>query len=448
MEGRQSCLRKDIRDHFSADIRETVISATMAEGESFVVDAEQRKNRGMQVVHMAFVGLRVVTVVIRRAVGESTLHAAASHEHREAMRIVIASISALCGRRSTELAAPQHERVFKHAVTFQILNQSRDGFVDLCCVGGVAIAKIAVLIPLVTVRALNEAHASLREATREQALSPEVFRLRFIDAVEFFRRVTLEREIHHRGRSRLHAVGEFETFDATFERTVASFAKHVLRIEFLEEVEFLALQLFRQSRQHVLELRFGCGNSRMTNGSAVRSCGQKRTGKVVHAAVTKRRANRDEGGEILVLRTESVRDPRAHRWSDEGVASGVNLEERAAVRGIRTVQALDEAQVIHSLRDMREEIAHPCAGFAVLLKLPRTREKILCLRKLHARFREWKRLAVIALKQRLVIEGVDLRRSAMHEQEDDALRTRNEVRGCEHRVIRKCFARKHSRKRE
>ena len=164
--------------------------------------------------------------------------------------------------------------------------------------------------------------------------------------------------------------------------------------------------------------------------------------------MTERRANRDEGGEILVLRTESVGDPRAHRWSDEGVASGVNLEERAAVRGIRTVQALDEAQVIYSLRDMREEIAHPCAGFAVLLKLPRTREKIFCLRKLHARFREWKRLAVITLKQRLVVEGVDLRRSAMHEQEDDALRTRNEVRGCEHHVIRKCFSRKHSRKRE
>ncbi len=51
------------------------------------------------------------------------------------------------------------------------------------------------------------------------------------------------------------------------------------------------------------------------------------------------------------------------------------------------------------------------------------------LGKLHARLLEGIRLAVVALQQRLGVESVHVARPAFHEDEDDALGARGELRG-------------------
>ena len=70
------------------------------------------------------------------------------------------------------------------------------------------------------------------------------------------------------------------------------------------------------------------------------------------------------------------------------------------------------------------------AALPVLLELP-GRLAAGCRSRLETTFgsRERQRLAVVALEQRLVIEGIHLRRAAVHEQEDHALGPRGKCGG-------------------
>ena len=195
-------------------------------------------------------------------------------------------------------------------------------------------AQIAVLIPFVTMRALHEAHARLGKSSREQTLRAEVFGLLLIHTVELLRRIALAIEIHHSRRGGLHAIRKLETLDAPFKRRVTAVARHVLRVEFLQEIKLFSLQLWWQTCLHVFELRTRRRDARVTNRCAVRPRREKPTGEVVHAAVTKCGADGDERGQIVVLRAETIRSPRTHRRTNEGVAARVNLEQCATVRGI------------------------------------------------------------------------------------------------------------------
>jgi hypothetical protein len=151
------------------------------------------------------------------------------------------------------------------------------------------------------------------------------------------------------------------------------------------------------------------------------------------AAVAERGTDRDEPWEVLVLAAEAVGDPRTHARAHEVLAAGVDLEQRRAVRGIRAMQALDEAEVVDHLRHVGEELAHPSAALPVLTERPGAAQQVAGLGELHAWLGLRERLAVVPLQERLVVEGVDLRRTAMHEEEDHALGAGRRVRqpGCE-----------------
>ncbi len=169
-------------------------------------------------------------------------------------------------------------------------------------------------------------------------------------------------------------------------------------------------------------------NARVADRRALAVRRQKRRAPVVHAAVRERGADGDEPGQVFVLRAEAVGDPRAHARPHLGVAAGVQLEQRAAVRGIGAVHRAQDAKVVHVLRHVREEFAHRQPALAVLLEPPRRLQQFARLRKLHPRLLERIRFSVVALEQRLRIEGVHVARPAFHEEEHDALRPRRKVR--------------------
>ena len=73
--------------------------------------------------------------------------------------------------------------------------------------------------------------------------------------------------------------------------------------------------------------------------------------------------------------------------------------------------------------EVREQVADPLAALAVLLELPlRPDDAALVLLAAAAERLDRDRLAVEAVELRLVVEGIDVARPAVHEQEDDALR--------------------------
>src|SRR4051812_43952922 len=117
-----------------------------------------------------------------------------------------------------------------------------------------------------------------------------------------------------------------------------------------------------------------------------------------------RRADGNEAGQVLVFRTQAVRDPRSHAGADEGVAAGVQFQKRSAVPRVRAVHRANQAQVIDAAGDVWEQLADPGAPLAVLLELPGRAEEVAGFAGDDARLGERQRLAVVALEERLVIE--------------------------------------------
>ena len=76
------------------DIGQTEVATGVAKREPFVIQAHQMQQRRVQIMHVHLVLRGVVTVVVSRSIGEAAFHTAASHPHREPVRIVIAAIVA------------------------------------------------------------------------------------------------------------------------------------------------------------------------------------------------------------------------------------------------------------------------------------------------------------------------------------------------------------------
>ena len=62
-------------------------------------------------VHAVFGGM--IAEVIGGAVGKAGLHASACHKQRVAVGVMVAAVPAFGDRRATELARPDHQRVFQ-----------------------------------------------------------------------------------------------------------------------------------------------------------------------------------------------------------------------------------------------------------------------------------------------------------------------------------------------
>jgi hypothetical protein len=103
-------LRQDFLHHVPMHIRQPYISAAETKCQFGVIDSEQMKHRGVEIVNQEFVLDDLVTVFVRRSVNRSTFYSATGQPETEPKRIVIAAIRALCEGSPAKLAAPHHER--------------------------------------------------------------------------------------------------------------------------------------------------------------------------------------------------------------------------------------------------------------------------------------------------------------------------------------------------
>ncbi len=220
---------------------------------------------------------------------------------------MVAAVLALCGRGAAELAGPEDERVLQEARALQIGEQAGDGQVHLARVLLVIGLEVRVLVPLVAVRALDEAHAGFGEAAREQALPAEVVGGVGSDAVEIEGRLRFAREVHHAGCLELHAEGELEGCKARLEGRIGLASGQVLAVEIAQEIELGTLR--RAVERLVLQVsdrRPLGGHAGVADRRALKGGRQEGRRPVVHAAVAERRADRDEARQVLVLGAEAV----------------------------------------------------------------------------------------------------------------------------------------------
>ena len=107
----------------------------------------------------------------------------------------------------------------------------------------------------------------------------------------------------------------------------------------------------------------------------------------------------------------------------------MHLQGRLVVVGMIGLQRADNAQIIDAFRDVREQARDLDAASAVRLEGPvRLLEEARVVAGPPLPFVDGDGLAVVAEQGRLGVEGVDVRNAARHEEEDDVLGARREVR--------------------
>ena len=102
----------------AVDISEAAVDAVLTDGEAFVIDAHEVEDGGVEVVEVDGFVFGVVAVVVGRAVNGAWFDTAASHEHGEAVWIVVAAVFTLGGWSASEFAAPKNEGFVEKAALF------------------------------------------------------------------------------------------------------------------------------------------------------------------------------------------------------------------------------------------------------------------------------------------------------------------------------------------
>src|SRR5206468_2863130 len=123
--GEKSISRDQLRNNFCGnDTRQFLFETLKLERESFVIDAEQAQHGRVEIAHMDRVFHDVIAKIVRHAVDNSRLSAAASHPNSKATGMMVAAIvvfgkSALAIHGAAEFAAPQHQRVVQKSAALQ-----------------------------------------------------------------------------------------------------------------------------------------------------------------------------------------------------------------------------------------------------------------------------------------------------------------------------------------
>ena len=200
----------------------------------------------------------------------------------------------------------------------------------------------------------------------------------------------------------------------------------LIAIAGLDEVEQVALFPAILTCLNVLDAGLRHRNAIGADHRSLVSRGEEGRAKVALTTVGQRRADRDEAGQVFVLRAETIAHPRTDARSHEGLAAGVQFQGRRGVRVVVAVHRVDHAQVIHAGADVGKKIADRQTRLTAGMKVPR---------RFHDRAEVGvelvaagidgvgKFLAVLFRERGLVIERIDVRRAAVHVEEDHPLRT-------------------------
>ena len=112
--------RNNFVDDVSVDVGQAEIPTGIVEGETFVIQAEQVKDRRVPIMNADRILDRFVTELVGRPVSRPTFDSAAGHPDGEAFVVVISTGSALSVRSPAELTRPDDQSVFQHFAFFEI----------------------------------------------------------------------------------------------------------------------------------------------------------------------------------------------------------------------------------------------------------------------------------------------------------------------------------------
>jgi hypothetical protein len=203
------------------DISETELAALVAEGEAFVIDAEEVEESGVEVVNMDGVFGDGVAEFVALSVNVTGFGAAAGHPHGVGFLVVITAdfgagtsvtAGALGHGSAAEFGIPDDEGVIEEAAFLKVFEERCDGSVDLFGFIGQGIEDAAVMVPAL-VEELDKADAAFDESAGEEAVVGEA-RLAGLGAIHFVNALWFGLDVHELRDAGLHAKGHFVLADA------------------------------------------------------------------------------------------------------------------------------------------------------------------------------------------------------------------------------------------
>src|ERR1700722_396715 len=174
-------LTEQFLHHVTHHVRQSEVTARVAISQLRVVESQLMQQSRVQVVYVYLVLGRREAELVRSPVHVSTFETAARDPHGEAIGVVIAAayrtavrarFRKLHCRRSPELPAPDHQRIFKHAALLQILEQRRDRPVAFARQLAMFLGDLRVTVPRLPrpVPDLDKANAFFQKTARDQHL--------------------------------------------------------------------------------------------------------------------------------------------------------------------------------------------------------------------------------------------------------------------------------------
>ena len=223
-------------------VGKAAVNAVVAEGELLVVDAEEAKDGGVDVVDFGVMiwVRRLVAPFVARAVGGSAFNSAAGEPIGKDERIVVATLAALGARHAAEFGGPKDNGIFEQAAGFEVLDKRRGGLGHAEGEGFVVASDIFVGVPIAARKAvviarpdLDEANAAFEKAAGDEAFASKIVgffaRVNFlgplfgglVDAVGVEDLLGFVRDIEGFGSGELKASGQFVAADARIEPGIA-----------------------------------------------------------------------------------------------------------------------------------------------------------------------------------------------------------------------------------
>ena len=170
----KSGLTENVMNDFAVHVGQSKVASLITVGQLLMINSEQMKNGGLQVMHVDGVLHDVHAIVIGLSIAEPGLYSATGQPVSEAIRVMITPVTGtrqfpLAINRTPKFTTPDHQGVFKHATLLEV-GEERSGWL----IGVLALATdvgggspMSIPTPM---EKLDEAHAPFSQTTGKQAI--------------------------------------------------------------------------------------------------------------------------------------------------------------------------------------------------------------------------------------------------------------------------------------
>ncbi len=284
------------------------------------------------------------------------------------------------------------------------------------------------MVPIGVIK-LHESHAALDESPREQAVVGEG-RLARLGTIHVERLFGLVFDARQFGSRRLHRERHLVGLNASCDLRIADISEPQI-VELSQRVDEVGLALAADAiRTRQVQNRVAAAAER--HPLIRRRQKPARPERVPSARTARSRLQHDEARQVLGFAPQSVGDPGSHAWPAGGIEAAVHEELRRPVIEDVGLHAANPTDVVDDALVMGQTLTQVHAAFAVLAERAIRAEQFRfglqeCKTPPFEQFRR-RILAVILVECGLGIEQFEMTRPSGHEQIDDVLDLRREVR--------------------